>query len=44
MTIRKATKEDIEEISNNNILLAMESENKSINYDTVYKGVKKRFW
>lgn len=40
MNIRKATKKDIENISKNNILLALESENKSIEYDTVHNGVK----
>ncbi len=40
MTIRKAKTDDIEIIVNNNILLALESEKKSIDYDTVYNGVK----
>jgi ribosomal protein S18 acetylase RimI-like enzyme len=38
--IRKATKKDIEEITKNNILLSLESENKSIDYKIVYNGVK----
>ena len=38
--IRKANKNDIEKITNNNLLLALESENKSIDYNTVYNGVK----
>jgi len=38
--IRKANKKDIEKITNNNLLLALESENKSIDYYTVYNGVK----
>jgi ribosomal protein S18 acetylase RimI-like enzyme len=40
MIIRKAKIKDIENISKNNILLALESENKSIDFDTVYDGVK----
>ena len=38
--IRKANKEDAEKIANNNLLLAFESENISIEYKTVYNGVK----
>jgi len=38
--IRKATKNDIQDITKNNILLALESENKSINCETAYRGVK----
>lgn len=40
MIIRKANKEDAEIIANNNLLLAFESENISIEYTTVYNGVK----
>jgi ribosomal protein S18 acetylase RimI-like enzyme len=40
MTIRKAKIDDIDIIVNNNISLALESEKKSIDYDTVYNGVK----
>jgi len=40
MIVRKANKEDAETIANNNLLLAFESENISIEYKTVYNGVK----
>jgi N-acetylglutamate synthase-like GNAT family acetyltransferase len=40
MKIRKAKKDDIEIIANNNVLLALESEEKFIDYSTVYNGVK----
>ena len=40
MIIRKANVKDVKIITHNNLLLALESENKSIDYSTVYKGVK----
>jgi len=40
MIIRIANNNDIEKIANNNLLLAIESENKTIDYSTVYDGVK----
>ena len=40
MIIRKANVKDVKLITNNNFLLAFESENKSIYFSTFYKGVK----
>jgi ribosomal protein S18 acetylase RimI-like enzyme len=40
MKIRKANIGDLKIITNNNLLLAFESENKKLNYDLVYNGVK----
>jgi N-acetylglutamate synthase-like GNAT family acetyltransferase len=40
MKIRKADKNDIEVIVKNNILLASETENLTIDYNTVFYGVK----
>lgn len=40
MIVDKANYEDANTIAENNILLAKESENKTIDYETVLKGVK----
>lgn len=40
MKIRLADKSDIKKIVSNNIKLAVESENKTLDYETVYDGVK----
>jgi ribosomal protein S18 acetylase RimI-like enzyme len=40
MKIRKAEEQDIEKITQNNVLLALETENKSLDFKTVYDGVK----
>jgi ribosomal protein S18 acetylase RimI-like enzyme len=40
MKIRIATDEDIEKITKNNLLIALESEKKKIDYGTVYEAVK----
>jgi ribosomal protein S18 acetylase RimI-like enzyme len=40
MIVEKANYEDANVIAENNILLAKESENKTIDYETVLKGVK----
>ena len=40
MKIRIANDKDIEQITKNNLLIALESEKKNIDYATVYKGVK----
>ncbi len=40
ITIRKAVPEDLNTIVNFNISMAKETENKTLDYDTVIKGVK----
>lgn len=40
MLIRKASLDDAEKIAKNNVMLALESENMEIEYETTLKGVK----
>ena len=43
MIIRKATKQDVKIIAENNISLALETENRRIDIGTIQKGVQKVF-